>query len=93
MRAGRLDTACPLLSADLLWAARPSRCPSPVIVPAETAAATKRIAKNDYEVPPRPGIPGWAIVPMVLAGLILFSIWALILRRSHAKNLGSPSDS
>jgi hypothetical protein len=29
---------------------------------------------------------------MVLAGLILFSIWALILRRNHDKNLGNPSD-
>jgi hypothetical protein len=64
-----------------------------VIVPAETAAATKRIAKNDYVVPPRAGIPGWAIVLIVLAGLILFSIWALILRRNHAKNVGNPGDS
>ncbi|HEY5398683.1 MAG TPA: hypothetical protein VIL16_25210 [Trebonia sp.] len=63
-----------------------------VVVPAETAAATKRIAENDYEVPPGDGIPGWAIVLMVLAGLILFSIWALILRRNHDKNLGNPSD-
>jgi len=38
------------------------------------------------------GIPAWAIVLMVLAGLILFSIWALILRRSHDKNLDNPTD-
>jgi hypothetical protein len=29
---------------------------------------------------------------MVLAGLILFSIWALILRRNHDRNLGKPTD-
>jgi hypothetical protein len=63
-----------------------------VIVPAEAAAATKRIAENAYVVPPRAGIPGWAIVLMVLGGLILFSIWGLILRRSHNKNLGHPTD-
>jgi hypothetical protein len=62
-----------------------------VTVPAEAAAATKRIAPNDYVVPSGSGIPAWAIVLMVLAGLILFSIWALILRRSHDKNLGKPT--
>ena len=30
----------------------------PVIVPAAVAAATKRIAENDYEVPPGGGVPG-----------------------------------
>jgi hypothetical protein len=63
-----------------------------VIVPAEAAAATKRIGENDYVVPPGAGIPGWAIVLMVLGGLILFSIWALILRRSHNKNVSNPTD-
>lgn len=62
-----------------------------VTVPAEVAAATKRIAPNDYVVPSGPGIPGWAIVLMVLGGLILFSIWALILRRNHGRNRGKPA--
>jgi hypothetical protein len=63
-----------------------------VIIPAATAGATKRIAPNDYVVPSEPGIPIWAIVLMVLGGFILFSIWALILRRNHDKNLGKPTD-
>jgi hypothetical protein len=42
-------------------------------------------------VPPGAGIPGWAIALVVLGGLILFSIWALILRRNHGKNLGNPT--
>ena len=28
---------------------------------------------------------------LVLAGLILFSLWALILRRSHDRNRGKPA--
>lgn len=63
-----------------------------MIVPAKAAAATKRIAENAYVVPTGTGIPGWAIVLMVIGGLILFSIWALILRRNHDKNLGKPTD-
>jgi hypothetical protein len=63
-----------------------------VTVPSTVAAATKRIAPNDYVVPSEPGIPGWAIALMVLAGLILFSIWALILRRSHDRNRGKHAD-
>jgi hypothetical protein len=62
-----------------------------VVVPAAVAAATKRIAPNDYAVPSSPGIPIWAIVLMVLGGFLLFSVWALILRRSHDKNLGKPT--
>ena len=62
-----------------------------VTVPAEVAAATKRIGQNDYVVPAEPGIPTWAIVLIVLGGLILFSIWALILRRSHDKNRARPA--
>jgi hypothetical protein len=63
-----------------------------VVVAAAVAAASKRIAPNDYVVPSSPGIPIWAIVLMVLGGFILFSIWALILRRNHDKNLGKPTD-
>jgi hypothetical protein len=63
-----------------------------VTVPAAVAAATKRIGQNDYVVPAEPGIPAWAIALIVLGGLILFSIWALILRRSHDKNRARPAD-
>jgi hypothetical protein len=62
-----------------------------VTVPGTVAAATKQIAPNDYVVPSSPGIPAWAIVLMVLAGLILFSIWALILRRNHDRNSSNPT--
>ena len=63
-----------------------------VVVPAAVAAATRRIANNDYVVPSSPRIPIWAIVLMVLGGFILFSIWALILRRNHDRNLRQPTD-
>jgi hypothetical protein len=63
-----------------------------VTVPAEVAAATKRIGNDDYVAPSEPGIPGWAIVLMVLGGFILFSIWALILRRNHDRNRGKHAD-
>lgn len=62
-----------------------------VTVPGTVAAATKRIAPNDYVVPSTPGIPIWSIVLMVLGGFILFSIWALILRRNHDRNRGNPT--
>jgi len=63
-----------------------------VVVAAAVAAATKRIGNDDYVAPSAPGIPTWAIVLMVLGGFILFSIWAVILRRNHDRNLGKPTD-
>lgn len=60
-----------------------------VTVPGAVQARTKRIAANDYEVPPGAGIPAWAIALFVLAGMILFSLWAVLLRRN--RNLNRPS--
>jgi hypothetical protein len=62
-----------------------------VTVPASVPAATRPIANGDYVAPPGDTMPSWAIVLMVLGGLILFSLWALILRRSHDRNLGNRS--
>lgn len=44
-------------------------------VPKTVAPATKRIASNDYVAASGPSIPLWAIVLIILAGLILFSVW------------------
>ena len=62
-----------------------------VTVPATVASATKRIGNDDYVAPSAPSIPIWAIILMILGGFILFSIWALILRRNHDRNLGKPT--
>ncbi len=40
---------------------------------------------------PQSGIPLWAIVLMVLGGLVLFSLWAVLLRRQRNRNLNPPS--
>jgi hypothetical protein len=50
-------------------------------------AATKRVGSNDYVAPDSPGIPVWAVVLMVLGGLILVSVWAVFLRRERNKRL------
>jgi hypothetical protein len=62
-----------------------------VTVPNAQPAATKRVGNNSYTVPPSEGIPAWAIALFVLAGLILLSLWALILRRNRNNNLNNPN--
>jgi Bacterial protein of unknown function (DUF916) len=43
------------------------------------------------EIPPASGIPAWAIVLIVLAGLLLISGWgALLLRRHRSRNISEP---
>jgi hypothetical protein len=59
-----------------------------VTVPGTVPAATRRIADGDYVVPAG-GIPGWAVVLMVLGGLIVLSLWAVLLRRERDRKLGN----
>jgi len=61
-----------------------------VTVPSTAPAATKQIAPNDFVPPPSAGIPFWAIALIVLGGLILFSLWAVLLRRQRNRNLNEP---
>jgi hypothetical protein len=64
----------------------------PVTVPSKVPAATKEIAPNEFVPPQSPGIPLWAIILIVLGGLILISLWALILlRRQRNRNTGNPT--
>lgn len=62
-----------------------------VTVPRAGLADTKRIANGDYTVPTSGGIPDWAIGLFVMAGLILFSLWAVLLRRGRHRNLSRPN--
>jgi hypothetical protein len=62
-----------------------------VTISSITPAATKRIGNNDYVVPSSGGIPGWAIALMVIGGLLLFSIWAVFLRRARHNNTNRPA--
>jgi hypothetical protein len=44
------------------------------------------------EIPPPSGIPTWAIILMVLAGLILISLWGVVLlRRQRSRKLSDPA--
>jgi hypothetical protein len=61
-----------------------------VVVASAAPAATKRVASGVYVVPPGGGIPGWAIALIVLAGLILLSLWAVLFRRGRNRNLSNP---
>ena len=61
-----------------------------VTVPSTTPAATKQIAPNDFVAPQSGGIPLWAIALMVLGGLILISLWAVMLRRQRNRYLNEP---
>lgn len=56
-----------------------------VTVAGTRPAATKRVDRDDYVAPGSPGIPVWAVVLMVLGGLILVSIWTVFLRRERGK--------
>jgi hypothetical protein len=58
-----------------------------VTVASTRPAATKRVGRDDYVAPDSPGIPVWAVVLMVLGGLILVSIWAVFLHRERDKRL------
>ena len=62
-----------------------------VTVASTQPAATKRVGQNAYVAPGGGGIPAWAIVLMVLGGLILFSLWAVLLRRQRNRNLQPPA--
>jgi Bacterial protein of unknown function (DUF916) len=62
-----------------------------VTVASTQPAATKRVGNNAYVVPGGGGIPAWAIALMVLGALILFSLWALLLRRQRTRNLRPPA--
>ena len=59
-------------------------------VPPTVPAATKQIAPNVFVPPQSAGIPLWAIVLMVLGGLVLLSLWAVLLRRQRNRNLNPP---
>jgi hypothetical protein len=63
-----------------------------VTVSSTQPAKTKRVGPSAYEAPGGGGIPAWAIALMVLGGLILFSLWAVLLRRQRNRNLHPPSD-
>jgi hypothetical protein len=52
-----------------------------VTVPSTVTAATKEIAPNDFVAQQGGGIPGWAVALIVLCGLILVSLWAVLVRR------------
>jgi hypothetical protein len=63
-----------------------------VTVPSTVPAATKEIAPNQFVPAQSPGIPLWAIILMVLGGLILISLWAaILLRRQRNRNTGNPT--
>jgi hypothetical protein len=62
-----------------------------VTVASTQPAATKRVGQNAYVVPGGGGIPAWAIALMVLGALILFSLWAVLLRRQRNRNLPPPA--
>ena len=62
----------------------------PVSVPASSPAKTKRVssaAGSAAYVAPGGGIPGWAIGLMVVGGLLLFTLWAMFLRRERNRRL------
>ena len=61
-----------------------------VTVPSTAPAATKQIAPNDFVPPQSGGSPPWAIALMVLGGLILFSLWAVLLHRQRNRYLNEP---
>jgi hypothetical protein len=61
-----------------------------VTVASAVPAATRQIAPGVFVAPPSGGIPLWAIVLMVLGGLILISLWAVLLRRRN-RNPGNPT--
>jgi len=60
-----------------------------VTVASTRPAAAKRVDSNYRVAPASPGTPVWAVVLMVLVGLILVSIWAIFLyregKRLHAR--------
>jgi hypothetical protein len=62
-----------------------------VTVASTQPAATKRVGNSDYVVPSSGGIPGWAIALIVIGGLLLFSVWAVFLRRERSKKLNRPA--
>jgi hypothetical protein len=61
-----------------------------VNVPASSPAKTKRVSSPAgsaaYEAPSG-GIPAWAIGLMVVGGLLLFTLWAMFLRRERNRRL------
>ena len=64
-----------------------------LVTVASTTPATRQIAPGVFVAPPSEGIPLWAILLMVLGGLILVSLWAaILLRRQRNSNVSGPPD-
>jgi hypothetical protein len=62
-----------------------------VTVPDTKQAAPKQVAKGDYAfASDNGGIPAWAITLMVLGGLIVLSLWAVLLRRGRNRHHDNP---
>jgi hypothetical protein len=66
------------------------RWTGPVKVPNAPPTATKRLssgAGSAIYVAPDGGIPAWAIVLIVIGGLLLVTLWAMFLRRERNRRL------
>ena len=62
-----------------------------VAIPSDAVGRIVHTGPGAYSVlPATSGIPVWAIVLMVLGGLILVSLWVALLRRQRNRKLSEP---
>jgi hypothetical protein len=52
----------------------------------DQAGRPRRAVRGGAAPRPGGGPPGWAVAPIVIGGLILFSLWAVLLRRKRDKD-------